>query len=144
MKKAFIYSLLITISFTYFIGCKKYPDGPGISLLSRKELLSNTWHLSAYYENGVDKTTDFNNVFQNAVITIAKDGSYSLKYKAFGLTDYSEIGTWRFTSDDTYFETNPTNGSGTVGSHHILRLKESELWYMDTDSYGTKEYHLIP
>lgn len=144
MKKIILYSLLIAIFSAFFIGCKKYPDGPSLSLLSRKARLSNTWHLSKYYENGVDKTADFNAIFQNAVITIAKDGSYSLKYKAFGVTDYSETGTWRFTDDDAYFETNPTNGTGSVAQHRILRLKDKELWYEDSDANGLKEYHLIP
>lgn len=145
MKKIFLYFLLIVFTSSLITSCKKYPDGPSISLLSRKARLANTWHLSSYSENGVDKTTDFNNIFQNAVITITKDGSYSLKYRAFGLTDYSETGTWRFTNDDNYFETNPTSGTGSVGQHYILRLKDKELWYQDTDANGLRqEYHLIP
>ena len=144
MKQIVFYILLSTISTILLISCKKYPDGPGISVISKKERLSNVWHLASYFENGVDKTTDFNNAFQNAVITINKTGDYSLKYKAWGLINYSESGTWRITNKNANFETNPTSGSGSVGSHRILRLKEQELWYEDTDANGTKEYHLIP
>ncbi|CAN5518198.1 hypothetical protein BH10BAC1_BH10BAC1_12600 [soil metagenome] len=145
MKKIILYLLIATIGTLSFSSCKKYPDGPGMSLLSRKARLSNVWHLSNYYENGVDKTSDFQNVFQNAVLTIEKEGSYSLKYRAFGITDYNETGTWRFINDDASFETNPSSGTGSVGQHYILRLKNKELWYQDTDANGLlREYHLIP
>jgi hypothetical protein len=144
MKKFAPFLIVLFITIPFLNSCKKYPDGPGFSLLSRKQRLANTWHVKSYQENGVDKTADFNNVFQQAIITIDKEGGYSLKYKAFGLVDYNESGTWRFTDNDDFFETNPTNGSGSLARHEILRLKEAELWYVDTDANGTKEYHLVP
>ena len=144
MKKNTQLLILIFITIPFLNGCNKYPDGPGISFLSRAQRLANTWHIKTYQENGVDKTADFNNVFQQAILTIDKEGGYSLKYKAFGLVDYNETGTWRFTDNDEFFETTPTNGTGTAGRYQILRLKEAELWYWESDANGSKEYHLIP
>lgn len=135
---------MISVFLIVISGCKKYPDGPGFSLLSRKARLANTWHISSYFENSVDRTSDFKNIFQDAVFTTTKDGSYSLTYKAFGLTNYNETGTWRFINNDADFETNPNNGTGTTGKHHILKLKDKELWYTDTDSTFVREYRLAP
>ncbi len=136
--------LLFSFAAAVFTSCKKYPDGPGFTLLSRKARLANTWHMGSYKENNVDKTSDFNNIFQNAVFTMTKEGAYTLSYKFLGLSDYNESGTWRFTDNDAYFETNPNSGSGTTGKHYILKLKDKELWYTDTDSSFVREYHLIP
>ena len=146
MKKIFSY-LLLVVSFSIILtSCKKYPDGPAFSLLSRKARLANTWHIGSYSENGVDKTTDFKNAYQSAKIVIDKEGNYSIYYKAFGLVDYNESGTWKFSNNDDDFTTTPTSGSGSAGTHHILKLKDKELWYKE-DPDGSnivREYHLIP
>ena len=145
MKKNTLYLLVVVIGSTLFSACKKYPDGPGMSILSRKARLSNTWHLSSYYENGVDKTSDFQKIFQEVVFIFKKDGFYSFYYKGTGgYTDSGETGTWQFTNDDAYFETKPSDGNGSIGQHYILRLKNKELWYQDTDANGLRyELHLI-
>ena len=138
--------LLLSVISILFIGCKKYPDGPGFSLLSRKARMANSWHIDTYYENSVDKTSDFNNAFQNALLVIDKEGNYSLSYKAFGAINYSESGTWKFANNDDDFITTPTSSSGSAATHHILKLKDKELWYKeDPDGSGiVREYHLKP
>jgi hypothetical protein len=144
--KSIKHTLLFLIVVTTISSCKKYPDGPSLSLISRKERISNTWQISAYFENNIDKTTDFKNAFQNAKIVIDKNGNYNISYKAFGLADYTESGTWNFTNNDIDFVTNPSTGTASTATHHILKLKEKELWYKeDPDgSSVVREYHLIP
>jgi hypothetical protein len=144
MKTLLKYVLIISIVSALFSSCKKYPDGPVFSFLSRTSRLSNTWHLDSYSENGVDKTDYFNNVFQNAVLVIDKHGSYSYTYLALGLLQYGEDGNWNFINHESNFETHPTSGGGTYGLHHILKLEKKELWYYDDDNGTRKEYHLIP
>ena len=149
MKNVLKLSLIAIVLSAPFAACKKYPDGPSISIISRKERMANTWYVSNYYENGVDKTADFKNALQNARLIIDKSGSYSLYYKYYGVLDYNENGTWAFTNDDKDYNTYPTSSTGGVAAnsiHHILKLKESELWYKDdTDGSGiVKEYHLKP
>lgn len=144
MKTLVNYSLLLAIISFTIVGCKKYENGPDFSIIPKKERISNNWKLASYSENGVDKTSIFNSLFQNAMLQIESDGDYVLTYKAAGLVDYSEKGTWRFVNNKKDFETNPTSGNGSVVVHHILRLKETELWYYEEDNGVRKEYHLIP
>ncbi len=144
MKKLIHYLFLVSTITVVFSNCKKYENGPDFSLLPKKERLANKWRLDSYSENGVDKTTTFNTLFQNAVLKIEKNGDYALTYKAAGVLDYSETGTWRFANDKNDFETNPTSGTGSVAVHHILRLKDTELWYYDVENGTKKEYHLKP
>ena len=145
MKKTAHYLMLsaILIAFTT-TSCKKYEQGPDFSILPKKERLANNWKMETYMEDGVEKTTTFNNLFQNALFTIESDGDYTLTYKPLGITNYSETGTWRFVNSKEDFETNPTSGVGSVAVHHILKLKDKELWYVDTENGVKKEYHLIP
>jgi len=146
MKSFFKLLMTTAVISSSFTACKKYPDGPAVSVISKKERISNTWHVANYYENGTDKTTDFNNTLQNATLTIDKSGTYHFFYKAFGLVDFNEDGTWGFINDEKDFSTDPSTGTAATSTHHILKLKENELWYYDDpDANGVKhEYHLKP
>jgi len=141
-----IRNCLFLLSIISIIGssCKKYENGPDFSLLPKKERLANAWKLSSYSEDGVDKTSTFNSLFKDALFTIETDGDYTFTYKPLGIGSYTETGTWRFINDKKDFETNPTSGIGSIGVHHILKLKDKELWYYDEDNGVKKEYHLIP
>jgi len=144
MKTITNYLLIFILAATAITGCKKYEEGPDFSILPAKQRLCNTWKVAFYYEDGVDKTSSFNTLFQNTVFTIEKDGDYTLTYKALGLVDYAETGTWRFTNNKKDFETNPTSGNGSLTTHHILKLTEDAVWYYDMENGVKKEYHLVP
>jgi hypothetical protein len=125
--------------------CNKYPDGPAFSLLSKKERLSNTWKIDQYFENGVNKTADANNVLKDYNLTIDKSGSYSLTYKLFSILSVSESGTWDFVSNNEnvlFTKTSPSPVSTTEWS--ILKLKENELWGQYNDSSKVVKVQLIP
>jgi len=141
MKK--ITSLSIILIAIIFASCKKYPEGPSISFRSKVERLSNTWHVKQYFENGVDKTNDFNNICQNYTLTINKNETYTLTYKAFGLINYSEAGAWSFNTDKTGV-TFKNNSNNQTSNWTILKLLETELWGKYIDSNKTIEVHLIP
>ncbi|NSW45250.1 MAG: hypothetical protein HPY79_05505 [Bacteroidales bacterium] len=141
--KIFILRFSIIIFTLFIISCKKYPEGPTISFISKTERLSNTWRVKQYFENGIDKTNDFNNVFQNYVLTIKKDYTYTLTYKAFGIINYSENGSWAFNSNKTGVIFN-NNANNNTTNWSILKLMEKELWGKYIDSNKTIEVHLIP
>ena len=52
MKKILL--LFITIVLLY--GCKKYPDGPAISLLSKESRITGEWDVEYFSVNGYDST----------------------------------------------------------------------------------------
>ncbi len=139
MKKI-AYLLLIAAS---MYACKKYEEGPFVSFRSAEERLANTWMVKQYFENGVDKTNDFNNVFKDYTLTISKGNSYTLAYKVFGLVNYSESGVWNFNSNKTKVTFKNTNNNTSTWT--IIKLYEKELWGEYTDSGNkTIELHLIP
>lgn len=123
--------------------CKKYEDGPWISLRTKTERLSNTWQVSTAYQNGVDKTSDFNVAYAGYLLTIKKDNSYTLVYNPFNLGTVTDNGTWSFNSDKSHVIL--VNSNGDRADYTILRLKEKELWVKFTDDNGDVwEVHLVP
>lgn len=141
MKKIIaIFALIAT-----FTSCKKYPEGPSISLRSKTERLANTWNFTKVLEDGVDKTSDYQSVFKDYKITINNDGTYSISYMGFGLISYTENGNWAFNDDKTYVSFDPTSNSNSNWDVKILKLMETELWVLDEDNNGKDiEYHLQP
>ena len=49
--------LLFLILCISIVSCKKYEDGPAISLMSKKARIANIWKVDVYYLNGKDITT---------------------------------------------------------------------------------------
>lgn len=144
MKKTL---LIAVLSLLVFASCNKYPEGPKLSLRTKKERLANSWRVTYYSENGVDKTTDFNNTFVNYNIVIEKSGNYTVTYRFLNVSDYVETGTWDFISSKSSVLFNPSSpSSADDSSWELFKLKETELWAKTYNSQNniTTEVHLIP
>ena len=133
IKKA-LACILITIS--VITACKKYPDGPGVSLRSRTSRVVNTWKMENVILNGSDITSAYIN--SNYLETYDKNGNYSYS-SSFG----GGSGKWAFENNDNQIKRNGVSGQE---SHDmtILRLKEKSFWYMFIDGKDNYEFHLIP
>lgn len=141
MKKIALLAVLLTT----IVSCKKYPEGPSFSLISRSERLANTWKIAKVLEDGVDKTSDYQSAFKDYAATVDKAGTYSLSYKILGLLSYSENGNWSFNDDQSMVTFDPTSNNNSNWDVKILKLKEDELWFLDEDNNGKKiEYHFQP
>lgn len=113
--------------------CKKYPDGPALSLHSRTERVANTWKVDNYKVNGDDYTslvTDYRE-------TYSKDGAYSFSWGSMAGT-----GSWAFQNNDAEIRiTGVSNQSSETLV--ILKLEEKEFWYYYMDGNDKKEFHMI-
>lgn len=126
-----LFLLVITIS-----SCKKYENGPSLSLRSKEERVSNTWKVESYTINGTDYTSTLKNI--NYTETYDKDGGYS-----YASSLGSGSGKWAFNSDKTQIKRNGVSGQSTYDLV-ILKLKENEFWYYYMDGNDKEEFHLIP
>ena len=147
MKKLLAFIFLASIML--FSECKKYPEGPAISLISKKERIANEWRLSKYLEDDIDKTSDFNNIFTKFEFNTTKAGEYTINRQYFSVVSTTEMGKWSFSGDKEDLILQPAYiNTGTLpekSSWQILKLKEDELWIRNFDSNGKKtEYHLKP
>jgi hypothetical protein len=120
--------IILSVSVT---SCKKYEEGPAISLLSKKARLTGDWQLESISVNGVDFTEDYKNaVGANFEWDIEKDGSYRIR----GIAE--DTGKWKLgeDKDDVYF-TSDKAGSKEE-SFRILKLKSKSLWLRQTAPNG--------
>lgn len=130
------------------VSCKKYPQGPVLSLRSKKERVANTWKLDKLVSGGVDSTAFFNTVFSDYSVTLTKSGNYTIAYNIRGFV-FTESGSWAFSSGKEDLQITPASSStGTVPSpsvFQILKLYEKELWLRSFYSNGSaREYHFLP
>lgn len=142
--KRYSFFLLLLLAMT-FAACNKYPDGPSISLRTKKTRLANSWVVDSFKEDGVDKTTDFKNIYAGYLLSMTKDGSYTVSWKPYSLGNYVETGSWSFDSQKIFVTFTSTTPSGKVSTWKVTKLEAKELWARINNSNGTvDEVHLIP
>ena len=144
MKKSIlkitVISLLTVSSGLLTTSCKKYDEGPAISLRSKKARVVNKWKAEKVMENGKDVTSDY----QGVTWEFKDDNKFYFNF--LGILPIT--GKWEFNNDKskiilTYDITNEKS------ELEILRLKEKSMWLKlnDKDDNGnpvTTEIHLIP
>jgi hypothetical protein len=79
--------------------CKKYDEGPLISLRTKESRLCREWKLDKYTVNGVEQAND-----ANGTLEFKKDGSLTDTYHTENLGVLEFRGTWHFTQDKKYIE----------------------------------------
>jgi hypothetical protein len=122
MKK-YVYLLIVTGLLLSFLGCGKYPDGPMLSLRTKKARLDGNWSMVVIYNNNVDVTA-----------TYPSDLGYRID-KNGGLVKIANNveteGSWEFNEDKKELRiTLATSPTPTVWE--ILRLTNKHMWLKRT------------
>lgn len=129
----FSFKVMLLVLLTSTVACKKYEDGPLLSLRSRAERVANTWKVENYKVNG----TDYTSLVANYTETYSKDGNYSYSWGVL-----SGSGTWKFQNKDAEIKLTGTNNQ----DDHvlvILKLEEKSFWYYYLDGNDRYEFHFI-
>lgn len=124
---------------TLAVGCKKYEDGPAVSLSSRTDRVANTWVIAYAEEDGQNVSSQFDQyeLFMNT----AGEATLEATYTVFGTT-YSDqtSGTWSFQDEQQNLRLDFDDDSQD-GEYRILRLTKDELWLKDISQ--NLEIHLL-
>lgn len=128
--------------------CKKYDEGPALSLKSKTNRLAREWVIDAYYRNGINETTQL--IISNYIESYTKSGAHSRSYNDKNGNKVSETGEWKFDSNKEQISVTEigsiewTNQTSTVSSssYNILRLTSKELWYYYENGGSKHEIHL--
>jgi len=106
--------------------CKKYEEGPSISLRTKKARITNEWKLEEMKIGGEDVTA----------LIIGFGGEFNLNIKSdetfeqtFGGEEVK--GKWKFSSDKE--EVILTDDSGEAQTWTIVRLAHDEFWVKFTE-----------
>lgn len=123
-----------------FTGCRKYPDGPTISLLSREERVSNNWTAASIFRNNIDETTQWE-VYD---ISFTKSGQFTWTIKPDGAPGLTLNGTWELATVDEQIRleyTDPSANETRLLFMDLLKLQEEEMWVgfiSEGDEYDLK------
>lgn len=128
--KTILLSLFALISLITFDSCKKYPDGPMLSLRTKTERVSNIWKVEKCTKNGADITASK----ADRTYEFRKDGTF-----IYTSGSKTEQGTWAFVNKKEQLDVKTSDPF----KWDILRLKEKEMWVRENDG-DVFEYHLVP
>lgn len=127
MKKTLKLSLAL-LGFAMIFGttsCKKYEEGPSLSLRSKKARVANTWVFDKYIVDGTEADLAASGL-DKVEAEYKKDGNYHIKSNGTEV----DHGTWEFGDKKETIIT--TDEDGDKDTATIIKLKNKELWTKDT------------
>jgi len=86
-------TLVILLAVVSLTACKKYDEGPSISLLSKKARLTGEWEAARCYLNGEQLQLS-----NKEEMTVDKNGTFTKSY-LIGTNSYNTAGNWEFSED---------------------------------------------
>lgn len=113
------------------VTCKKYEDGPALSLRTKTARVANTWKVEHAFEIGTGSVTTSDHA--NETWELTRKGEYIKRDN----NAIDESGSWKFISDKEALEIQRVDKSTKY--YTITRLKNNEMWLKDSD----EEYHLV-
>lgn len=147
-KSFFFLGLVFFLSAASLTSCKKYEDGPMLSLRSKKHRVVNDWKLDRYFINDTDKTDSLG--ISNYTESFLNDGSVLRSFISLSGDTISDTCTWSFGDKKETLEIAGADslelseqfGYLTLSNLRVLRLKEHELWYSVEKNGTIHEFHL--
>jgi hypothetical protein len=115
-NQLYIIAIIILMIASTFTSCKKYEEGPLLSLQTKKARVINKWKIdkAISLDNGSDITSDYSDEI----------------WEFTDSNDYTENnilkGTWQLSDNKTVLSITKINGD--VKLYNILKLEENEMW----------------
>ena len=149
MNKTISFAIISFILMGIF-SCKKYPEGPSLTIRSKKGRVANKWKIDKWLIGGVDSAQYY--AAEGTWVELTKDGkATAVQVKKFGTLSLTTnfTGDWEFSDDKDvlgWVLTDDLNNDTDTTTFDILKLKEKEMWLLDENSNAnkTEEIHLIP
>lgn len=128
MKKITTILFALAVIGGVVISCKKYEEGPAMSLRTKKARMAGEWTVEKVLYNGTDVTSQYLPSGTTYKITIEKGGSWNDVMSSSGGSSTSK-GTWEFVDKKENLKM-VTEGSGDADGDTsvIVKLKNKELW----------------
>ncbi|GAB4421285.1 MAG: hypothetical protein OHK0039_35920 [Bacteroidia bacterium] len=107
-----------------FAGCRKYEDGPTMSLRSKQERVVNNWKAVAVYRNDLDETQQYeayNMIFN-------KSGRLIWQIQPVGQALLETTADWELANVKEAIKLTYDNPADRLLYLDIMRLTEEEMW----------------
>jgi hypothetical protein len=125
-------TLLLGFTLVFGTSCKKYEEGPNISLLSAKSRIINIWKPDKYVDKHGADVTLADSIKNGVTYDFQKDNAYVITTTITGVGDILEHGKWALIEDNTQLRLTKLAGGDPVITT-ILRLKKNELGLQNGD-----------
>jgi hypothetical protein len=142
-------SIFLFVAFVLIItSCKKYPDGPLLSLQSKTKRIVGIWDVEYFEINGFDSTAYLKSKSFYGMYSFEINPSHgSADYADYRSDDarYNNWGSWAWKSDKDdlgiYLPPTPyTNSLGPYRAEYVIweirRLTKNQLWLRTTYTDG--------
>ncbi len=135
----FAFAILVSVS-----SCRKYEEGPNISLRTKKARITNNWRYESAQVDGVEVSSD--PYFAKQKHYFYRDGKYiqtiidPITQEARNLQ-----GNWVLYDNDKKIAVTvkiPPANKDSTNNYSILKLFEKQMWLRTTDN--SREYHFAP
>jgi hypothetical protein len=143
MNRAFKQPIFLgLLTLVLLASCKKYPEGPAFSFLSKKGRAVNGWAIEQYLEDGVDKTDAYLAGYSDFSLQLLKDGTYLRSWVSLS-APFTEAGAWEFADGKNELVMVSASGSTAPVEYTILKLQNHKMWLriIDPNSTVEKEIH---
>jgi hypothetical protein len=126
MKKKIVYTFILALGLIVTqSGCKKYENGPTISLSSKKSRIAADWEFKKVTYNDMDITTEF----LGYTWEINKDETFKIVFE----NSVEDNGIWEFVTDKEAIDVKYSDGS--IERYLIKQLKSKEMW-LELNDFG--------
>jgi hypothetical protein len=130
MNKSLLVLLLVLMVSGSMTSCRKYEEGPNISLRTKRARVTNNWKIESAQVDGIEKS------FDPYIVTIIDPVTLEAR---------NVQGTWKLYDDDRKIALTTKNFSGNIDStndYSILKLYNKQFWIRKLDN--SVELHLAP
>jgi hypothetical protein len=136
--------LLLSLLLTGISACRKYEEGPNISLRTKKARITNNWKYESAQVDGVEVSQD--PFYAKQKHYFYRDGEYiQTIIDPVTLEARNLNGRWLLFDNDRKISITvkiPPANQDSTNNYSILKLFERQMWLRSTDN--SREYHFTP
>jgi hypothetical protein len=137
-----VFALLAVLGGLVLAACKKYEEGPALSLRTKKSRLAGDWTLDKVFYNGQDVTSQYTSGGTTWKLTIDKGGSWTETVTSSVGTS-TDKGSWEFVEKKEQLKMVTDGSTDTDGdTSTIVKLKNKELWLESKSGSNTTRTQL--
>jgi hypothetical protein len=144
MKKILFVLSVALIGALTISSCRKYEEGPNISLRKKEARVTNNWRVESAQLNGTEVSAD--PYWTKQKHYMYRDGNYVVTIiNPVTLEAKNLQGTWKLYDNDRKLALTTKNFSGNIDStndYNILKLYNKQMWIRKTDN--SLELHFVP
>lgn len=141
-----IASILLLVALVAFgvSSCRKYEEGPNISLRTKKARVTNNWRVESAQVDGIERSLE--PYWTKQKHYMYSDGKYIVTIiDPVTLEARNVQGDWKLFDNDRKLALTTKNFSGNIDStneYNILKLYNKQMWIRKTDN--SVELHFVP